>query len=309
MQIKLLRRDQISDTQWNARVAESGDSLPYALTSYLDIVTDRNWSALVGDDYKAIFPLPYEYKLGLQMYLQPPLTQQLGLIAHNYTKELELTFLDAIPNKVASVQLKGNERSQVNQHDTFDVITRTNLILPLEKSYKDLITNYSKSLRKRVRKSKEIYSLGMSTDVASLISYYRKEMSDRVGLNTGQYSVTQKLIEHLLENELGTIYTAKRDEQVEGALFVIKYQNRIINLFGTSNTEGKKNHAMHFILNHIIESNSESDKLLDFEGSDLKGVKEFYQSFGPEQRSYLQYERANMPMWFKLLRGLRNLRK
>ena len=69
MQIQLIHRSQIDDAQWNARVTESGNGLPYAFTDYLDIVTNRSWSALVGENYEAVFPLPMEQKLGVTMYL------------------------------------------------------------------------------------------------------------------------------------------------------------------------------------------------------------------------------------------------
>ena len=69
----------------------------------------------------------------------------------------------------------------------------------------------------------------------------------------------------------------------------MKYQNRVVNLFGTSNSEGKSKFAMHLILDHIIKQNANTSTILDFEGSDLKGVNEFYQSFGPERVVYPEY--------------------
>ncbi|MDC1508967.1 peptidase dimerization domain-containing protein, partial [Saprospiraceae bacterium] len=72
MEIKLLHRNEIDANKWDTRVALSSNGLPYTLSSYLDLVTDSNWSALVRGDYVSIFPLPFEMKMGLKMYLQPP---------------------------------------------------------------------------------------------------------------------------------------------------------------------------------------------------------------------------------------------
>jgi len=305
VEIKLLRRDQIDDAQWNARVEQSGNGLPYALTPYLDIVSGRQWEALVSDNYTAIFPLPFEVKLGLKLYLQPPFTQQLGMIAEEYSEELELSFWNAISKNINSLHLKTNEFSSINSVESYRVNKRTNFVSSLKSDYQSIQFNYSKSLRKRIKKATSLYRIEISEDASFLVSFYRNEMEDRVGLSANQYKTAEKLISYLVKHKLGNIYQAKNGENIEGILFVINYQNRIINLFGTSNQEGKRNHAMHFILDHIIKTNCESDKYFDFEGSDLKGVKEFYQSFGPEVRSYSEFEMDRLPLWFRVFKRVK----
>ena len=306
MQIQLIHRSQIDDAQWNARVAESGGGLPYALTDYLDIVTNGNWSALVGENYEAIFPLPMEQKLGMTMYLQPPFTQQLGLITkHNNALILE-AFLKAIPNVNTLVHLKGNENYNGNITSTFEIRSRTNLILSLNRDYDEIRANYSKSLRKRIRKSKDYYDIVESKDIDMLVDMYHKEMSAKVDLNSSQYQIAKKLFHYLINIGKGIIFLAKSEDDIEGALFVIKNEKRIINLFGTSNTMGKKRFAMHAILNHIVAQNCNTDIVLDFEGSDLEGVKKFYQSFGPEVITYSEYYLEQLPIWYRIVRKLKS---
>ena len=307
MKIKLLHRTEIDDIQWNARVVESSGGLPYALTDYLDIVTDKSWSALVGENYEAIFPLPLERKLGLKMYLQPPFTQQLGLIAKNYNSSILLNFLNAIPDKNTLVHLKGNENSKVNIASKFKSKSRSNLILSLNREYDIIHSNFSKSLRKRIRKSNAYYDIESSEDVDFLVSMYQRELQDKVNLKSAQYARAKKLFNHLIETNRGAIYLAKDDEDIEGALFVIKYENRIINLFGSSNAEGKKKFAMHGILNHIIQTNSESSLILDFEGSDLSGVKQFYESFGAKLVNYPEYYLERLPFWYSAFQRIKSL--
>ena len=307
MEIRILHRNQIDTIKWDARVSQSGNNLPYALSGYLDLVTHGNWSALVGGDYVSIFPLPFERKMGLKMYLQPPFTQQLGLISETQSNELLVEFLNKIPSDFATLFLKGNERNDVSKQNEVTVRERSNYLLDISKEYDFLFSNFSKSLRKRIRKGKEYYDIIESNDVNRLVDFYKEEMQSRVGLNDGQYAIARKLFEYLINAGFGRIYIASNETKIEGRLFVIQYQNRIINLFGTSNVEGKKNFAMHFILNHIIENNAKTNKILDFEGSDLKGVKEFYESFGPERVRYPQFFAERLPIWFRALKKFRSL--
>lgn len=307
MKIQLLHRTEIDDIQWNTRVEKSGGDLPYALTDYLDIVTDKRWSALIGENYDAIFPLPWEIKLGVKRYLQPPFTQQLGLIAKSYSVDILEEFLSAIPNVNTLINLKGNENSDLSSSTKFRVISRSNLILSLDRKYDVIHSNFSKSLRKRIRRSKEHYFVELSKDVDFLVSMYQEQMNAKVNLKSTEYIIARKLFHYLIETNRGAIYLAKNDEHIEGALFVVKYRNRIINLFGSSNEEGKKNFAMHGILNHIIEQNADSSLLFDFEGSDLPGVKQFYESFGPELVNYPEYYYEHLPIWFNVLQSIKSL--
>lgn len=306
MKLLLLSRDQVNDALWNDRVANSGDGLPYAFTEYLDLVNNSSWSAIVTDDYRSIFPLPYESKFGLSMYLQPPFTQQLGLISSEYSLELEEKFISAIPARAAYVLLKGNENNRLYNNAQYKITRRSNYLLKLDKGYETIRKSYSKSLRKRIKKARLKYRIESSNDAKSIVQYYQKEMAHIVGLNSDQYITAEKLIRHLLDSNMGFIYKAINGAEVEGMLFVIMYKNRIINLFGTSNRFGKDNHAMHFILDHIIDDHSESNKMLDFEGSDVPGVKNFYQSFGPEYVTYPQYQIDRLPLWYTSLSWLKN---
>lgn len=307
MEIQVLQREHIDIAKWNHRVAVSGNGLPYALSNYLDIVTKGKWNAMVCGDYEAIFPLPFEKKLGLKMYLHPPFVQQLGLISEDMSEKLLSNFLEAIPRDYSRILLKGNETNLVDIYSSIGVRNRSNLLLELNNNYECISSQFSKSLRKRIRKSQEYYRISESTDIDYLVDYYKEEMDSRVGLKEDQYKVAIQLFEYLLDNELGKIYLATKGNDIDGVLFVMTYQHRIINLFGTSNQQGKKCFAMHCILNHIILSNSNRDLILDFEGSDLKGVKEFYKSFGPREFLYPEYFEDRLPFWFRMIRKAKNM--
>jgi hypothetical protein len=60
--------------------------------------------------------------------------------------------------------------------------------------------------------------------------------------------------------------------------------------------------ANHFLLDQIIQEFSEENLIFDFEGSERKGIKEFYQSFHPENQPYFQVSFNQLPYWQKWIR-------
>ena len=63
--IKYLKQSEIDYELWDECVAKSINSYIYGHSWYLDIVAGE-WDALVEDDYKSVFPLPYRIKYGIK---------------------------------------------------------------------------------------------------------------------------------------------------------------------------------------------------------------------------------------------------
>ena len=62
--------------------------------------------------------------------------------------------------------------------------------------------------------------------------------------------------------------------------------SRIINLLPATNEMGRKNGAMHFLLNEVIKTHQNTDKLFDFEGSSVASIARFYKSFGAQEELF-----------------------
>ena len=64
-------------------------------------------------------------------------------------------------------------------------------------------------------------------------------------------------------------------------------------------------HSFVVILDHLIEQNANRNIIFDFEGSDIKGVKEFYKSFGHERKVYPELYIDNSPLWLTLVQKVK----
>ena len=70
----------------------------------------------------------------------------------------------------------------------------------------------------------------------------------------------------------------------------------------TTTSGGKIVAANHFLFDKIIEEFAGSNYILDFEGSDLPGVKSFYEKFCPLDEPYFYLKINNLHPILKLLK-------
>ena len=84
------------------------------------------------------------------------------------------------------------------------------------------------------------------------------------------------------------------DNQIVAGAFFMMSHNRIVFLFSGSDESNKENHGLTFLLDHVIEKYSGTDKILDFEGSDNDGLARFYKGFGGKETTYqgIRFNRA-----------------
>jgi len=108
----------------------------------------------------------------------------------------------------------------------------------------------------------------------------------------------------------GNIYSAHfADGSFATGIFFAESHNRMVQLFGPSVPAGKKVNAKHFLLDAIIEHFSESGRILDFEGSEIPPIAEFFRGFNPQEVFYHQIIKDDFPFWIKGLQRLRKILK
>ncbi|MGY8927293.1 MAG: hypothetical protein ACKVJC_08360, partial [Flavobacteriales bacterium] len=72
-------------------------------------------------------------------------------------------------------------------------------------------------------------------------------------------------------------------------------------LKGTVTEEVKKNGGMYLALNSAIETADSNNKVFDFGGSRISGVKKFNSNLGGEDISYYFLEENKAPLWHKVI--------
>ncbi len=304
--IQYLKHTDINKLKWDTCISSSSQSLLYAESWFLDIVSP-GWEALVEDDYKSVFPLTNRKKFGINYLFQPFFTQQLGLfssetnISENEVKE----FLSAIPEKFKLIEIQLNSFNNLTSFNSFSINRKLTCHLSLSGTYEKIRENYNENLRRNIKKSLnsgiEITKNVLPEDIISLFRLNKGLHISK--LKDENYKTFLKLLSVAKSRNLldcrGILNS--NGNLIAGCLF-LKSRYSYIFLFSASNNEAKETGAMSLLIDSFIREHSKEDILLDFEGSMDVNLARFYKSFGSKEVVYLQILKNNLPVIIRWLK-------
>jgi len=278
--IRYLSRETIDITAYDNCIEASYNAKVYAESWYLDCVAHR-WSALVLKDYEAVMPLCWKKKFGISYVYTPAWVQQLGVFSPKKIDEsLILRFIKAIPPKFKKIDL------QLNSSNLFDHSKkrlRNNFLIDLNRSYHDIYQGFNNN-RKRMLKS-----------LSAVNSYLTMELIDEVVFldffnKTEKKFVVTKLVydalAKLLNSKKGHCVGAYANGELLSVLFYVATNSRIYYLLPLTNQQGLEIGISTFVVDQLIKKYQQKELFLDFEGSMIEGVANFYQSFGATLEHY-----------------------
>ena len=109
-------------------------------------------------------------------------------------------------------------------------------------------------------------------------------------------------MEKSFEKSIGQIILCKDQNNVPLAgVFLLHTSTRITFLFSGNTEFGRKKSLIPFLLDLVIQKNSNSNKIFDFEGSNNNNLLRFYKSFGAKVQSYYNIKINKLPFFLKLL--------
>ena len=283
--IRFLESKEIDIDKYNTCITNSINVRIYAYSWYLDCVAD-NWSVLVFDDYKAIMPLPWKSKYFIKYIYPPSWTQQLGIFSKNtITNKLVLQFIEAIPRKFKKITIQFNSE---NNFLSEKVKERRNFILPLNKRFDELKLGFNKNRLRDLKKALDSdFIIDKRVINTEFLNFY---------LNTEKgYDIHSEHIKYLnkllkSKNSAINIWGIRQREKLSAGLLWLNNSNRITYLLPVATVEAKKQGFPTVLTVELIKEQANSGLILDFEGSMIPGVANFYKSFGAIPETYLLYQ-------------------
>jgi len=294
MRIVHLTHNEIDFQKWDDTILNAGNSLVYAESWYLDIVS-HNWEALVLGDYEYVMPLPVKRKFGLSFLVQPPLTQQLGIFSNQIIDEniVEL-FIKNIPYR--SYHLNLNEQNPFEKG-----ILQPNLLLPLNKKYNTLFSNYSTNTKRNIKKAQQA-QISVSEDITpeQFLEFYFLAMNNEAKPDK---NLTEKIVKTGFEKKKLKLYAANtQGKELTSVLCLLCSGKRLIYLLAASNEKGKEFSAMSLIVDKVIQDFAETNLCFDFEGSKVETIARFYQGFGTEGTTFPQIRKNSIIQLMNILK-------
>lgn len=293
--IKILSRKDIDTTHWNLCVEKSPISFPYNYSWYLDAACD-NWKGVVLGNYEAVFPLPFKTKIQVPYLYEPPFIQRLSL---SNSREIPIEFIRKIEQKITSnfpfVRICTDSFFQELEKKEI----KKNYTLDLNHSYNSIFEKYNTQLKKNLQTAQKNNIEIREISIEQAISFYKENTLEKVP-NKQKNSIEIALEKIVLEAaKKDAIYTkgAFYENTLISSILFIKTKNRYTNLFPAASEMGRKKQGMAALLDHFIQTHTETNTILDFEGSMIEGVALFYKSFGAVEDNYWFVSKNSLP-WY-----------
>jgi hypothetical protein len=278
--ITYLKRKDLNIEKYNACLEKSIQSRIYGFSWYLDIVAD-NWDALVLDDYVAVMPLPWKQKFFLKYVAQPYFCQQLGIFSKtSLSMKTQEEFIKMIPSKFVKVALSFNAGNFFNLKMT----KKDNYILKLDKDITETINLFNKNRKRDYKKgTSSSFTFDKNVDSTEFLKFYLKHDQNYQEIK-GLTDVLQKITTSK-KSEI-KYFGLRKDDVLMSCALILVGEKRVTYLAPVSNNFAKKNGGATFLLAEIFNLYVGKKYVFDFEGSMVKGVANFYKSFGAEKENY-----------------------
>ena len=295
--ITYMTREEIDIDKWDNCIINAGNGLIYARSFYLDAMAE-NWSALVMNDYKSVMRLDGNRKYGIRYLYQPPFTAQLGIFsAGPINQKMISSFIFQSKKLFRFCEMRLNHSNMLQ-----NLPVQANYILDLQATYEQIRGKFKKSLVRNLKSGHpNTMSYCSSTDFQKVVQLYRANYGRRFPhVTSNHYQRFETLCADLSERKMGIIrqvITGISKEILSAGIF-FRDEKRIYNIMPVTPPEGRKRLANPYLLNQLIREFSGEKKILDFEGSEIAGIAEFYKKFGStlEPYPFLKFNRLPFPL-------------
>lgn len=307
-QTQLLERGQIEDAVWNEFIARSPQAAPYGCTWYLDVVWP-GWGAIVVTEKGAMLaamPIKVSKKYGIHYVFNPPFCQYVGIffgemdklnntLEFALKKRLVSAIVERIPRhvRVFNVKFAPEFDYPLPLHWAgFELQTRYSYWLDNQPDKAAIFQNFAESTRKYVNKATR---KGLKTRQVENI-----DGIIRLSKQQNNFQFDEKLLKRLWEalrkHATATAMEVVDDNgQLHAGILYCQFQHKIIHLFGAFQPESGKLGVMPLAFWKSIEMAGPEVRVIDFEGSMLESIENFFRNFGTKPVPYLQIKKNTFP--------------
>ena len=296
--IQYFSHHEINKPKWDRCVKEADNGLIYAYSFYLDHMTDQ-WDALVLNDYEAIMPLTWNKKYGIYYLYQPFLCAQLGVFGRNIDAKTSKSFLKAVPSKFKYWDISLNHHNILHLKD-FNILLRNNFVLKLSPSYDELHKNYRTNTQRNIKKALQLHCLPQTNFPVEQVIELSRQQSKRFSNKKYDFERFRKLYHFLHERNQAITYGifSANSELLASCVFLFS-NNRAYYILVGNHPNGRTMGASHALIDAFINDHAGKNLLLDFEGSDIRNLAFFYNSFGATEEKYPAVRLNNLPWYVK----------
>jgi hypothetical protein len=302
MAIHYLSYKEIDHHKWDTCISNSPDKLIYAYSWFLNIVCP-DWGALVLNDYEAVMPLTSRQKFGIHYLFQPPFCAELGIFSiKSSTHSVADEMLANIPKKFRYVDICLNRNNHLIDNHFFRL--RKNYVLPLFRSYEDLVGDYSLNHKRNIKKAMAS-DLCWVTDIpiSDALQMARTTLKYIAPISDSDAQIFYSLFMHAAGRNKVICAGVRDQNNTLLSVAVFFYSDSAwYYLLAGSTQEGRAKGAAHYLIDQFIFQHAGQNDSLDFEGSDVPTLAFFYKGFGAKDLCYPSLVINRLPFWLRWLK-------
>lgn len=318
MSIVKVHRKHLDTHKWDQLIQNSYTGTVQAEAWYIDLLTDGNWWAccLVQDkteEWLAAMPLYESKKMGNVFSRQPLLSKYWGVMVRRLPSGSGEYQKASHVKKCMQELLKLNlDRSVVLDYFTgispvypleyqwqkVSLGCRFTYVLSLKHEMSELRSQYSKSVRKRIRKLTDAgYRNRFHTNATHLEQVLMMNVAEgRDLVPQNAIAPLKKLSEKALELERGFfLSTFSPSGELAAAGFWVHNQEYTHFISGYVMPEFRKDNVMSLLVDGALEHSRSLSKSFDFFGSSIESIETFFRSFGARPLPYYRIIKAKFP--------------
>mgnify|MGYP000111586694 CR=1 FL=1 len=290
--MKFIERAHIDTVIWDAKIAQSNIENIFCYSWYLDACA-KNWGAIISDDYNTIVPIAYNNKLGVKQMYQAQFTREIDIFGNEFNWKEALEFLS---KDFKAIQFRNSNKEILDDNDE-----RKNQWLSLREELK-----FSTNAKRLIKKADKQFDYRSEKDPKQLLDLFKSTAFQKIdSINEDDLQRLENLMKSAIKLGHGDLISVYENNEFVGAGFFLLDKKRVTYLKSASSEKAKKEGAMYGLINHAITKFKADYETLDFGGSDVESVANFYKKFGSSDRSYYNYTINNLPLWFKTLKRIK----
>ena len=297
--VKHVLHQELDLEKWDALILQCADADPFLLSSWLNIAAP-GWSALVADDYKAVFPVFGNKKIFWSFFDLPNFVQKISLYG-------DATY---------AAEIKGQLRLLLKDFDYLCYTTDDEWIE--EKEYASHRRHQLLELKEGVRFPTKVWgrnirkaeSAGLTTlsyvPVEIFVTALKRELIEKGNpYKQADYKKLQQLALTALAQGYGFIEGIKDPTGVfTCGQFYLYITGRMYLVACFSNETAREHSLLHYLLYKLIQQKYERDQILrvHFGGSNLPVIADFNKNFGAQDEQFVLVYKNKLPFPFRIFK-------
>lgn len=299
-EFEILPSPAINALLWNNCIQQH-QGLIYATTGYLNTITD-NWSGLIFNNYELVMPIPWRKKMGIRYCYDVPFLQQTGWIG-NTNPAGEEKIINALFSFCQYGDYSFNHKN-ISANNIQDIKQCNNYVLDLSSGWLTLQKQFSTDLLQNLKKASKEHLVYSDAAIEEAVDLYKTLYRSRIiQVKENDYRNFMavcndfKIHQDVMVRKVTTI-----NNKILACALFLRDENRYYNLMNSTTEQGRKCSGNHFLFFNFIREFGGEKRILDFEGSDIPGIRDFYKNFGASNQPYFQLHFNRLPYPLKLFK-------